>query len=162
MNETELLQKIKNAEQQLAEARRMLEDYRNKSPWKPRDGETYWYISSAGDVLPEVWQGYDTDKGRYATGGIFRTEDDAEREVRRRKTHQKLKELAAKWNTEPIRVDNNQAKYGLYLLTSGKLAMYSTDYAIKPNTVYFNKYALDDILEEIPEEELIEYCKGDY
>lgn len=87
---------------------------------------------------------------------------DAEREVRRRKTHQKLKELAAKWNTEPISVDNQQVKYGLYLLTNGKLAMYSTDYAIEPNTVYFNKHALNDILKEIPEEEIVEYCKGDY
>ena len=164
MNEIELLQKIKDAEQQLADARRMLEDYRNRIPFSPKNGETYWFISSEGNTLPEVWQDYDTDRGRYATDGIFRTKDDAKREVRRRKTHQKLKELAAKLNTKPIDfATDSQGKWFVYYHARDKVLYMGRLYAMyTPNQVYFTENCLDKILEEIPKEELINYCKGDY
>ena len=162
MNEAELLKKIKDAEQQIADARRMLEEYRKCGVVRPAINEEYYYIDSCGKIIRTIWLDDDLDKVKFEIGNVFNTRDDAERAVRRRKTHQKLKELAAKWNDEPIIVDKYQTKYGLYLLASGRLEMYSTDYATVPNTVYFNHNVLDDILEEIPEDELIEYCKGDY
>lgn len=163
MNETELLQKIKDAEQQLADARRMLEDYRSKSPWKPKDGETYWFISTG--IKDTTWAFDHIDEELYAIGNVFRTEDDAEREVRRRKTHQKLKELATKWNTEPIDFSNSeQVKWSLIYVAGdiNKLQMGTGYVAQEPNTVYFTHDVLDQIKKEISEEELIEYCKGDY
>lgn len=164
MNEIELLQKIKDAEQQLADARRMLEDYQNNKLWVPKKGETYWFISSEGNTLPEVWQDYDTDKGRYVTDSVFRTKEAAERKVRRRQTHQKLKELAAKWNTEPINSGNtNQIKWFVYYHARDKvLHMDSITVMTIPNQVYFTANVFNKILKVIPEEELIEYCKGDY
>ena len=164
MNEQELLQKVKDAEQRLAEARRMLEDYRNNKLWVPKKGELYWYISSTGEVFSQDWFGYNTEKGRYATGSVFRTKDAAEREVRRRKTHQKLKELAAELNTEPIDLNSClQYKWFVYYHAIDKnVRMTYTRATYGPGKVYFTECCLDMILEAIPEEELIEYCKGEY
>lgn len=162
MNEIELLQKIKDAEQQLTDARRMLEDYQSRMPLTPKEGETYWFISSEGNILPEVWKNYATDRGRYATDCIFRTKDDAEREVRRRKTHQKLKEFAHRYNDGEI-IELRDRHYLGYDFCIKQLCFYNAGDSIMPNTIYFKDWHfLDNLLEEISEDELIEYCKGGY
>ena len=165
MNETELLQKIKDAEQQLADARRMLEEYRKSGAVRPDIDEEYYYIDSYARVIRTTWlDDENLDKIKFEIGNVFRTYDDAEREIRRRKTHQKLKELAAELNTEPIDLNNClQYKWFVYYHAIDKnVRMTYTRATYAPGKVYFTECCLDMILEAIPEEELIEYCKGEY
>lgn len=63
--------------------------------WKPEEGETYFYISSVGDVESETYDS-DTyiDNARLEFTNIFRTEEEAQCIVEKIKIINKLKELS--------------------------------------------------------------------
>lgn len=160
MNQSELLQKIRDAEKQIADARRMLEEYRKNGAVRPKNGDGFYYITQRGEILSTIWTNDPADEDKFKIGNVFYTKDDVERAVRRLKTHQKLKEFAYKYNDgEVIEVrDRHCLGYDLY---SKELCSYCVGDYMTYNNIYFkDEYFLSPLLKEIPKDELIEYCKG--
>lgn len=46
--------------------------------WKPRLVEHYYYITTKGEIMEEVWYKLDTDNSRYEFGNCFKTFEEAE------------------------------------------------------------------------------------
>ena len=164
MDTIELLNKIRDAEKQIADARRLLEEYKKSGVVRPKDGNRFYFINQRGDVSDVLWTSDPVDEDKFKIGNVFNTQDDAERAVRRLKTHQKLKEFAYKYNDGEI-IDMENWSKNKCLLSYGirnKCLCYSfTGRLVFPGIVYFkDEHFLDALLEEIPEDELIEYCKG--
>lgn len=70
----------------------------------PKLGETYWYISSSGDIYWDKWDDTQTDRNRLAMGNVFRTREEVEFELEKRKVIAELKKYAKpkdrEWNGE--------------------------------------------------------------
>lgn len=52
-----------------------------RSPWKPKRGETYWYVEKDGDIWEREWHScrYMSDHvNRYKLGNCYRTCEEAE------------------------------------------------------------------------------------
>ena len=52
-----------------------------RSPWKPKRGETYWYVEKDGDIWEREWHScrYMSDHvNRYKLGNCYRTREEAE------------------------------------------------------------------------------------
>jgi hypothetical protein len=43
-----------------------------------RDGDTYWFLSSAGETLSDPWDGGAFDGARLAIGNVFKTREEAQ------------------------------------------------------------------------------------
>lgn len=62
--------------------------------WKPIHGEQYWYVGSDGDFYTDIWEGCeDIDGGRYNLGNVFKTEQEAQKELDRRLAEQELLDM---------------------------------------------------------------------
>jgi len=84
-----LEQKLAQAEALVAEVRKEMAAAQAPKPW-PQIGDMYWAVISTGRVTAEKWANTAVDQDRLSIGNIFRTEADAEREV---KAHKLLAEL---------------------------------------------------------------------
>ena len=52
-----------------------------RKPWKPKRGETYWYVEKDGDIWEREWHScrYMSDHvNRYKLGNCYRTREEAE------------------------------------------------------------------------------------
>ena len=52
-----------------------------RKPWKPKRGETYWYVEKDGDVLEMEWHPcryMSNHVNRYKLGNCYRTREEAE------------------------------------------------------------------------------------
>lgn len=62
--------------------------------WKPKDGETYWYIYGDGTIEYGFWTSKDnTVLGRYKLGNCFKTQEAAQKELDRRIAEQELLDM---------------------------------------------------------------------
>ena len=46
--------------------------------WKPENGENYWYVDDAGEIIETSWDNYRSDQLYYNLGNCFPTEERAE------------------------------------------------------------------------------------
>ena len=60
----------------------------------PKNGDKYWAIGTSGDVTPLSFEGVDYDIEAFECGNAFWTEEEAEKELARRKAYVILKEDA--------------------------------------------------------------------
>ena len=77
---------------------------------KPKLGytETYWYIHNDGRVFSDFWSDTQPEHNIFAIGNVFKTKEEAEFEVERRKVLHELKRLG-----RPFRP--NQSNYSICL-----------------------------------------------
>ena len=47
-------------------------------PWKPKDGGSYLFVNSCGDVDEKIWESNKIDEKRYENGNCFHLQSDAE------------------------------------------------------------------------------------
>lgn len=105
--------------------------YDSKKPiWKPEDDEKYYYINSNVAVDWDYYcSNYDDDELRIRIGNVFKTEEEAEKMIKKLQIINTLKELSnIDFN------DSNSDKYVIY---------YSTNY----NNIMINKHS---IVKELP------------
>ncbi len=79
----------------------------------PENGEEYFYILPRGEVSRERWDRYSIDRYRLEIGDVYRTEEEAQKVVDRKKLIHEL------WQEEGVLLepdwgDENQLKYYLY------------------------------------------------
>jgi hypothetical protein len=57
-----------------------------KSVWDLKKGvDTYYYVDETGDVGISTWYDWECDRGRFNIGSAFLTEEEAEKDVERKK-----------------------------------------------------------------------------
>ena len=84
--------------------------------WKPKKGEKYWCIYSAGNILDDTNDNTKTDEDRFSIGNYFKTEEEAQQMVEKLKVIKELKDFALEKNEEEIDWNNvEQDKYTLVL-----------------------------------------------
>lgn len=78
-NEIEQLQKdIANIQARLDEAQEKLKRLKQGEPWKPANGDTYYFIDTDGCVERSAWGDCVSENACLAVGNCFRTEEEAE------------------------------------------------------------------------------------
>jgi hypothetical protein len=70
--------------------RLMQKQEEKQKPW-PQVGDEYWIIVSVGNISYRVWGGNDFDLSCQSIGNIFRTEEEAKRELEARKVIAELR-----------------------------------------------------------------------
>ena len=93
--QVELYEKnIESQQQSLETLKRELEQLKaekENEPWKPKDGDKYWYINTSGWGLTTVWHGDIADESRYALGNVFKTIEEANFRAEQLKVEAELK-----------------------------------------------------------------------
>ena len=82
-------QKIDKLEQELMELKEQAKNCKPKY-WKPKSGEEAWFVYGSTVISDLRWSR--TDKGLIAAGDVFRSEEEAEKELELRLATQRLKE----------------------------------------------------------------------
>jgi len=111
-----------------AEIERLENGWEMKCPYK--DGDEYYFVSANGLTRYDSWDNYDFEKRAFAQGNIFKTQQEAELEAKRRNLLTRFKafrdECNGDWKPDWRK---NDAKYYFYIS--------STDGEIGINDIYF-------------------------
>lgn len=162
MNKQELQNEINKTKEHLKNMEKMLEncDY---GRWKPKDNEMFWYIDSSGFVnyslfMPET-------ESRFKNYNCFQTKKQAEAEAQKILVRRQLENIAKRLNKgEKIDWrDDSQPKFYLYYNYCSENIKYGIFYNSKIAGVVYclTEKLLDIAKEEIGEERLIKYLKGE-
>ena len=91
-----------------------------KCPYK--GGDEYYFVSANGLTKYDSWGNYDFEKRAFAQGNIFKTQQEAELESKRRNLLTRFRAFRDECNDgwKPDRTDINEAKWSA-VLSDGKL-----------------------------------------
>ena len=108
--------------------------------WKPKKGDTYYYIGSVGSIFNYDCREDISDEAHFNIGNYFKTEEDAKHIVEKFKVIRELQKFANENNEEKIDWKNfNQCKY--YLVYDTKDEDLYVDYTVyckrEPFNIYF-------------------------
>lgn len=78
MNNKEIMEKISELEQQIAELKEAAQKQDEPKAWKPKNGEKYWYITPYTSVIDVVFLNDDADYCVIESNNCFRTRERAE------------------------------------------------------------------------------------
>ena len=121
---------------------------------KPKLGytETYWYIHHDGRVFSDFWSDTQPEHNIFAIGNVFKTKEEAEFEVERRKVLHELKQLGRPF--EPL-----SENWCIYINEHGQIDYYSEDEnQYLYGDYYFNsKEEAIRAVEQIGEDRIHEY-----
>ena len=162
MNKQELQNEINKTKEHLKNMEKMLEECKCER-WKPKDNEMFWYIDSSGFVnyslfMPET-------ESRFKNYNCFQTREQAEAEAEKILIRRKL-EVIAKCLNKGEKIDwrdDSQPKFYLYYNCCSENIKYGIYYHSKIAGVVYclTEKLLDIAKEEIGEERLIKYLKGE-
>src|SRR5574344_566352 len=114
--------KVTEIESTLSELKAEIEKKENEikaekidKAWKPKEGDTYYYLYSDGDIAIVKWNDNTMDNSRYNIGNCFKTEELATKERDKRILLTELERWALEHNEEEIDWNNrNQYKSSIY------------------------------------------------
>ena len=107
--------------------------------WKPKKGETYWYICNAGNIVDDTNDNTKTDEDRFSIGNCFKTQEEAKHMVEKLKVIKELKDFALENNEEEIDWNNpEQDKYTLVDINAEGIELEVYDKWGFLNVLYFN------------------------
>lgn len=130
-----------------------------KNHWKPITSEKYFFTYSNGDVDSVIWTENKADKGRYGLRNVFRTKEDAEFEVERRKIIAELQNYADDHNGE---IAHPSDAFWLGFDEDNMLIIVEDDSIFPPvGTVLFSDAdTAYNAIEDIGEDRIIKYMFG--
>lgn len=107
-----------------AEIERMENGWEMKCPYK--DGDEYYFVSANGLAKYDSWDNYDFEKRAFAQGNIFKTQQEAELEAKRRNLLTRFRAFRDECNNgwKPDWSDTDEAKWSA-VLSEGKLEVLS-------------------------------------
>lgn len=164
MDKEEILKEIKKTKQHLTDLEQMLEDCKYER-WKPKEGETYYYVSHASEVFNDVNGGSGIDVRRYKAYNCFRDKKQAKLEAEKILVRRQLEDIARRLNKgrKIDWSDTNQRKYYIYISMLNNHLLWGQDILVKTEgTVYcldMNFY--NAAIQEIGQERLKKYLKGE-
>lgn len=130
-----------------------------KNHWKPITSEKYFFTYSNGDVDSVIWTENKADKGRYGLRNVFRTKEEAEFEVERRKIMTELQNYADDHNGE---IAHPSDAFWLGFDEDNMLIIVEDDSIFPPvGTVLFSDAdTAYNAIEDIGEDRIIKYMFG--
>lgn len=153
MNLQEEILKIKN--EMIDEFDKRVEALKEEEQEFPQDGDEYWYIDDAGDILNEKWDGLDFEEYRLAMGNIFKAKDQAEFAVEKLKVEAELRKHSDVWNLEKTQYTFS------FNWEDGRFNVEYPDYKQYANGYYFdNIIALQDAIETVGKDRIKKYLFG--
>lgn len=113
-------------EEMKAEIDRLENGWEMKCPYK--DGDEYYFVSANGLAKYDSWDNYDFEKRAFAQGNIFKTQQEAELEAKRRNLLTRFRAFRDECNNgwEPD-WSNNSEKWGIdYKEEEGLMALWTS------------------------------------
>lgn len=167
MDKQEILDKIAKAQEELDEAKGLLDKYykSNVEDWKPEKGRVYWYVNDDNCAHATVNSGSEPHKGRIKTYNHFYNREQAEQEAEKILVRRQLESIARRLNKgEKINWnDYNQSKCFIGIQEDGKGVTWDIEYEYKHQGVVYclkNNF-LDVAIQEIGKERLEKYLIGE-
>src|SRR5574344_1270174 len=156
--QVELYEKnIESQQQSLETLKRELERLKSEKenePWKPKDGDKYWFISHSGWVKTTVWCDTIVGKIRYEIGNVFRTKEEGEFRVEQLKVETELKRFARPFH---VGEDNYTLYFGNYV-NSICMVCYSN---VQYGNIYFaSEEIAQKAIDTVGEERIKKYYFG--
>lgn len=159
MNKQEILNEIADLKERLNELEKI---YDNLTPpnkrWRAKKGVSYYFSMSDGTIHRSADCETKTDYLRYITGNYFKTKEEAEFEVERRKVIEELKQ----WSTsaDDFDWDNvNERKYNI-ILESGKVIKIIVGYKLGnqiSDLCFISREMAINAINAVGEERIIKY-----
>ena len=113
--------------------------------WKPKKGDTYYYIGNVGSIFNYDYREDISDEAHLNIGNCFKTKEDAKHMVEKFKVIRELQKFANENNEEKIDWKNfNQCKYKIfYDAEDGDLYVdYSIQCESEPFNIYFTSFKI--------------------
>ena len=166
MNKDELQTLIQDLQNQLEEAQEKLENLDKYGRFKPKEGETYYYVDSNSCIsLTTFNSSCVNDYNKYKSYNCFETQEEAQKEANKILIRRKLEDIARRLNgNEKINWNNcSQIKYHIMYNFERACFDYVINYKyIDEGTIYcLNKNFLNEAIKEIGEQELKDYIIGE-
>ena len=161
-----ILNDIEEAQRKLDEAHKKLDEYNTGyKRWKPKKGDTFFFIASNGCINKDVYKDVEYDHMRFKNYNCFKTREQAEVEAEKILVRRQLEDIARRLNKgEKIDWNNNdQFKYFLrFSFFINKISInYSFQYKDQGTVYCLDKNFLDVAKREIGEDRLIKYIRGE-
>ncbi len=154
--------KIEQGEYTLEEIQKMFEKeeilkYHNGAVVEALEKEQHYFcISDCSEVGFSYFYNDDADKYRLLTRNVFLTEEEAEKEAKRRKRYYEIINEIDRINREEIWVadwnDDDKAKESLYYDCTNNRFFSETAYSYRQNAIYMCKKAIDWVM-NLPDED---------
>lgn len=129
----------------------------------PEKGDVYYFILASGTIYENKWANDSCDQRRFSVHNCFKTKEEAQKEIDRRLTKAKLNEIANRLNDGQV-IDWDSAIQRKYYLNSDSGALnlcFSLIDKIEGTTYCLSEYFLEVVVDEIGEECLVKYIKGE-
>ena len=111
--------------------------------WKPKKGDTYYYIGSVGSIFNYDYREDISDEAHLNIGNYFKTKEDAKHMVEKFKVIRELQKFANENNEEKIDWKNfNQCKYKIFYDAEDEdlYVDYSIQCESEPFNIYFTSF----------------------
>lgn len=128
--------------------------------WKPEYGKQYWYIGWAGYVQSGAWLNNSDQKDTYAIGNCFRTREEAEEEVTRRKMLKRWKDFSILSGEDDNPWDGTSKHYCACLNEEDNVRVAYVMCVHDANTFFATRKACEEAVEELGEENVKKYILG--
>ena len=144
----------------LADDWEVVEELKSKD-WKPKKGDTYYYIGSVGSIFNYDCSEDILDEAHLNIGNCFKTEEDAKYMVEKLKVIHELQKFANENNEKEIDW-NNKTQYKYYLVYDTEDEGLYVDYTAyckrEPFNIYFTSFKIAKrAIEEIGEDRIKKY-----
>lgn len=164
MNGDKILEEINKTKEHLANMENMLAECEYER-WKPKEGKTYFYIISTGEVGQDLWNrpfALDEEQ-RYNFYNCFQTYEQAKAEAEKISIRRELEYIARRLNRggKIDWEDCGQSKYSIDLYHNDIYANVSYRYKNQGTVYCLDKNFKDMAIKEIGEERLKKYLRGE-
>ena len=162
----ELEQNISSIKEELSKLEEKLKTFKSGVDRQmPENGDIYYFIGGVrASVFENKWTNDSYDQQRFNSYNYFKTEEEAQREIDRRLIKAKLNEIANRLNGgQVINWDSAiQRKYYFNLDSGVSLGLsFSLINKVEGTTYCLSRDFLEVAIEEIGEECLVKYIKGE-
>lgn len=135
-----------------------------KKRWKPKENDEYFYIFACGGVGRTFWIGKNSfDEGRYNFNNVFKTKEEAEFELERKKIMIELQNYADEHNDPDFNIYDDEFYWIACDAEEGDLFPgYNESGPFLPlNTVLFSSEEIvTDAIESVGENRILKYMFG--
>ena len=160
----ELEQNINSIKEELSKLEKKLKTFKLRAGRQmPENGDIYYFIGNDGSIFEDKWANNSYDQPRFNSYNYFKTEEEAQKEIDRRLIKAKLNEIANRLNGGQV-INWDSAIQRKYYLNSDSGALnlsFSLVDKIEGATYCLSEYFLEVAVDEIGEECLFKYIKGE-
>ena len=162
MDKEEILYEIEKTKQHLTNLEKMLKECGGR--WKPKYDEQYWYITDYSTVNYTLFMPRNqNDNIRFKNYNCFKTREEAEQELEKILIRRQLEDIARRLNKgEEIDWDDcNQLKYCIVLYCNNIITNFYFAHKYQGTVYCLDKNFKDVAIQEIGEERLKKYLRGE-